>query len=134
MATPNVDDIVKVTIGAIAFLCEIGAASATSTLSSFVSRRFFVLDSIGFDYARSKFVLTCLTGKSVQAEHRIIQLRFKRRVFCMHLNVFSNHPTTQFVCGMPMAKDRKQVCGGERLAFSKVDWCAVGRIVSEMVY
>jgi hypothetical protein len=41
VATPNVDDIVKVTIGAIASLCEIGAASATSTLSSFVSRRFF---------------------------------------------------------------------------------------------
>lgn len=93
VATPNVDDdIVKVTIGAIASLCKIGAASATSTLSSFVSRRCFVLDSIGFDYARSKFILTCLTGKSVQAEHRIIQLRLKRRVFCMYLNVFFQSP------------------------------------------
>ncbi len=88
MATTNVDDIVKVTISAIASLCEIGAVSATSTLSSFISRRLFVLDSIGFDYARSKFILTCLTGKSVQRERRIIQLRFKRRVFCMYLNVF----------------------------------------------
>jgi hypothetical protein len=123
-----------VTISSIASLCEIGAASVTSTLSSFISRRLFVLDSIGFDYARSKFILTCLTGKSVQRERRIIQFRFKRRVFCMYLNVFFQSPhNTVRVCGMPMAKERKQVCGGERLAFSKVDWCAVGQIVSDKV-